>query len=209
MIEVIFDVVEMLKAFPFFEGSHIGLTVIMALALAIVNLIAMIFWGDKGYENFIKEPPEVSDDVAGWTVRRDSWWVQWYHYFWDRWPRDICSYFWLSLVLGVLTVLDAGFLLMLFLCVISIFAWIIKGIAVFILLLPIAFRGFPAFLMMSLQGTGNVIVYVGTVPATYKFGAGILLVILARMFLKSNACKVTRLRMKAWKERRCLLIRVK
>lgn len=209
MKELVLGVLNAIGTFPFFNAGFNFFVFIFVLVVVLINGVLLLSSSKRVDE---EEPPEVPEAGSVWTVRRDSFWIRWYHYFWYRWPRDICSYFWLSLILGIVSVLDVISVVMLLLFVISvlfwIMYWIIHLVVEIVSSLPDIFIGFPAFAMMFLQGMWFIAVNVGSLPATYRIGAGILLFFLIRKCWKSNAGKVTRLWLKARKQKYCPRIRV-
>jgi|GEM_PF-4585768 len=208
MKELVLGVLNAIGTFPFFEFEFNLLMFTFVLVVFAINF-ALPLLSSQRYE---EESPEVPEASSAWTVRRDSLWIRWYRCFWHRWPRDICSYFWLSLVLGILSVVDVISAVMLLLFVISVSFWImdliIHMIGSIVSSLFAILIGFPAFMMVFFQGIGSIAVNVGSLPATYKIGAGILLFFLIRKCWKSNAGKVTRLWVKARKQKYCPRIRV-
>ena len=61
-----------------------------------------------------KNPPEVPDGHGVWTVYKDAFWVRYYHWVYQIYPRDICSYFWRSVMMVVasaISIVSAPFVL--------------------------------------------------------------------------------------------------
>ena len=40
-----------------------------------------------------ENPPEVPNGPGVWTVHKDVFWVRYYYWIYQTYPRDICSYF--------------------------------------------------------------------------------------------------------------------
>ena len=168
-------------------------------------LVAVVFlFRDK---LFIREesPPEVPEELAAWTLRRDSLWVRFYHWYFGYYPRDICSYIPMSclLILGVVMISVGAVLILLPL--LSWLLWILYGLYCLIVEFPTIvvwlFTKFPALVV-------SVAVFIGTTPLAYKAVAVLVALMLGIIFFRSRTWQLLRLWVRAKKKRFCPRIRV-
>ena len=202
---VIEGIVNYLQHFPF--GGNFAETTAVPLLFLMVGalLVVVVFvFRDKCFI-WEENPPEVPEELAAWTLRRDSLWVRWYHRYFGHYPRDICSYVPMSclLILSV-GVVSVGAVLIL-LPLLTWLSWILYGLYLFIVEFPTMvvwlFTKFPALVL-------SVAVFIGTTPLAYKAVAVLVALVFGIMFFRSRTRQLLRLWVRAKKKRFCRQIRV-
>ena len=207
------DIVGILIDFP--PWIHINETFFPLFVLGIIFSVAVLllkmFFGDVSSPE--ESSPEVPDGPNVWTVYKNALWIRYYYWVYGVYPRDICSYFWKSLMILGASILSIIFIPMVLVVLISFACWAVVGMASTLWLIIV---GSPEFIKLLLQGITWLFFgivdgapYVISFSLTYKVigvGGSIACLIL---FFRSNAWKVMRLWMKAKKERFCPRIRVK
>lgn len=201
--------VDMITHFPWGGTNSIVLFFMLGLLFLVVFLVPKLIWGKYPSE---ENPPEVPEGVGAWTIRRQALWTRYFHGFWGRYPRDICSYFWLSLVLGALSVLLAVSCLMLLAVTITVVHWIAYSVWLLAFSILVWIPQIPAFLIWCISVVFGGLIYGGrviiTAPATYKIIGICLMIAVVYAFFRSNAWKVTRLWASAKKNKLCPRIRI-
>ena len=190
------------------------LSVLLSMILGCVGLLILVRIGliHLVHTRRKVEIHEVPEGVAAWTVSRANLWVKFYYSFWCSYPHDICSYFWKSVLLVVLSVvgsLAAGSVLI---CAANLLFWIFYAtyllLKILIVETPTGISAMPAALTATWEWLIMLVIPLKYWIMVGSFFATICIVRFSHRFFHSNSWKVTCLRIKAWKERTCYLIRV-
>ena len=205
--------VPVLRNFPWLRTELLELLTISLFAFMLVLISILV--GRSFFTVFSEDqsPTEIPQNSAAWTVRKDAPWIRLYHWFYETYPRDICSYFWASIFLLIASILNtlSGLALLLFGISIFIF-WLPLGIWYLFLailgvikILPQLFGGFMQTLFRNIISGGD---YLLSISLTYQVLTGMVLLLVLILFFRSRAGKLTRLWIKAKKGRYCPRIRV-
>jgi len=175
------------------------IVVLFGLLGAVVWIVLLVLlvgpWRSRTREG---SPREIPEGAVAWTVQRNSWWVSYYYWFWNTYPRDVCSYFWQSIIMPFMTILG----------MIALLGFILPVLR---LIYGILFEAIP-WLISHLPEAGmwvvEIFVSASSLPLTYYIIGGIAAVVLFILFFFSRPGKFLLVWLRAKKEKVCPLIRV-
>lgn len=198
-----------LKSWPFI--GELGFISFLMFVWGVSLFCLLMIYVSGKCPKIGEQAPAIPTGLATHTFRRDSLWAKFYFYFYKSFPRDLCTYFWQSVVLGISSVVGAITVLLCLFLAATLLAMFVVGI--FRLAL-----GAPSFLMGILVFGATVwkVLTVVTVkfsssaynqPIVLQVLGSLIIFFLLILFFRSSAWKITRLRWKAFKEKNCPLIR--
>jgi hypothetical protein len=154
-------------------------------------------------------PPNVADDQNVFEVSKDALWTIFYVEYWRKYPRDLCSYAWMSALLAAISIcfVVAGVWFLILLS--SITVWLVWLFWLLIINMPkfvtwLFSAGFPWVY------NGIVSLFSAHVVPTIAICvlALTVLIVCVPLISKSHAGVIARTYIKAKKRRLCPLIRV-
>lgn len=171
-------------------------------------------WRRKKYE---KEMIEVVPGVSAWEVDRNSLWVQYYHFWFDKYPSNICPYVKHSafmLFASLLVLFGISNLLFVLLALISSMVYLMAKSFVWF------FTNLPELFSTATWSIWSVILTVPSgVTKMGKFAfeqnwVSVLIIFTSVCFLlyllfRSRSYQVVKLRIKSFKEKNCVPIRIR
>lgn len=189
------------QGFPFTDGQLI-VWAVMGIALLLMCGFTIPIACAQAQRG--KVEVTIPEGASAWTIHKSNPWVKFYYIYWSTYPRDICTYFWKSLLLLIFSLIIIVSLCVISAGAISILCWFGYGIWRLLPLVAEVIFSIP-FLSVFI---GNGVISLATYWIGYLVAGSTALLIMIVLFLRSNTGRVIRLRIKAWKRGVCPLIHV-